>query len=98
MATWQQREHQWITPTVLSQGNGPLDCQSSSIGRGGEEAKYPPAEDVRLEDSSRRSGNKCFDDPLRPSYPCDRNRPPSDLARPARFELPTPWFVVAMVI
>src|SRR5688572_24814801 len=83
MATWKQREHQWTTPTVLSQGNGSLSCHSSSIGRSGEEAKYPPAADVRLEDSSPRSGNKCFDDPLRPSSHCARSEgwKPSHFAR-----------------
>src|SRR3989440_3781470 len=76
MATGKQREHEWATATVLPEGNGSLSCWPSSTGCCGQEIKYPTARDAAVENPSVYSRHKCFDDPLRPSYPCVRNGPP----------------------
>ena len=47
----------------------------------GQEIKYPASEDFRLEDSSRHFRNKCFDDPLNPSYLCLRRNGMLPLSR-----------------
>jgi hypothetical protein len=73
-ATRKQREHQRTTAPVLSEGNGSLCRHSSATGCCGQEVEYSATADARLEDSGANSGNNCFDDPLSPSYLCNRNR------------------------
>jgi hypothetical protein len=53
-------------------GNGPLGRHAVSTGSGGQETQYPASEALDWKTPADVLELKCFDDPLRPSYPCAR--------------------------